>query len=341
VRVVLVANPTARSGKNRKRIEAALDELLARGVEAELLATEPAGRTIAKVRDRLEAGGVDVVVAMGGDGTFREVAAAVVTASREVPMGMIPAGTANDQGKSFGIASHPSFLEANVQIVLDGYVRRIDAGVIQALDEGGGVVGEDLFFDSAGFGMQPAILVGRNRDRELVAKVPILGAVYRDQAVYVGATVREYLRSYVEPATFVAELVADGVESRLEGLTDLIVKATPVYGGVWIPARAGEPDDGRFDLVPLQGRTDMLAKLVRDLKDSPVDPEAIDWLGLTYEGGSSAAEFDIELYGPTGGPVPSQIDGEEWIAGTHFRIRVRPQALPLVTRRDWIPPWRR
>jgi diacylglycerol kinase family enzyme len=339
VKVVLVANPTSRSGKNLHRIDAAMDELLARGVDAELVPTEPHGLTIPKVRARIEQGGVDVVVGMGGDGTFREVAAAVVTASVETRMGMLPAGTANDQGKSFGIRSHPSFLEANVQIVLDGYVRRVDAGVIRALDEGGNVVREDLFFDSAGFGMQPAILVGRNRDRELVAKVPILGALYRDQAVYVGATVREYLRSYVEPATFVAELVADGVPVRHDGLTDLIVKATPVYGGIWIPARAGEPDDGRFDLVPLRGRADMLAKLVRDLKDLPVDPEAIDWLGLTYEGGLSAAEFDIELYPPTGGPVPSQIDGEEWTPGTHFRVSVRPRALPLVVRRDWIPPW--
>ena len=54
----------------------------------------------------------------------------------------------------------------------------------------GAVAHEDLFFDSAGFGMNPAILVGRNRDREWVAKVPILGSVYRDQAVYVGATIR-------------------------------------------------------------------------------------------------------------------------------------------------------
>lgn len=339
MRVLLVGNPTAQSGKNRARIEAALDEFLARGVEAELVSTEPHGRTIPKVRAAIEAGDHDVVVSMGGDGTFREVAAAVVAADRQVTMGMLPSGTANDQGKSFGIRSGPGRLEENIDIVLQGHVRRIDAGVVRALDEAGATVREDAFFDSAGFGMHPAILMGRNRDREWVAKIPILGSVYRDQAVYVGATIREALRSYVEPSTFKARVVADGVVHELDKLTDLIVKATPVYGGMWVPARAGAPDDGLFDVVPLRGRTDMVAKLVRDWKDLPVDPEPIDWLGLTYDGGFTAAELDIELYGPVGEPIPSQIDGEEWLSGTHFTITVLPRALPLIVRRDWLPPW--
>jgi diacylglycerol kinase family enzyme len=339
VRILLVGNPTAQSGKNRERIEAALDEFLARGVETELVTTEPEGRTIAKVRARIEAGDSDVVVYMGGDGTFREVAAAVVLASRPVVMGMLPSGTANDQGKSFGIRSGGGWLEENIDLVLQGHVRKIDAGRIVALDDAGATVDEALFFDSAGFGMHSAILMGRNRDRELVAKIPLLGTVYRDQAVYVGAAIREALRSYVGPSTFEAHLVADGVEQRLDGLTDLIVKGTAVYGGVWVPARGGEPDDGLFDVIPLRGRADMVAKLVRDWKDLPVDPGPITWLGLTYEGGFSAADLDIELIGPMGRPIPAQIDGEEWVPGSHFRIQVLKQALPLIVRRDWLPPW--
>lgn len=336
--VLLVANPTARSGKNRERIDHAIDEFLARGAHAELVTTEPEGRTIPKVRALVEDGRGDVVVAMGGDGTFREVGAALVEASRKVPMGMLPAGTANDQGKSFGISSHRDALPENVGIVLDGHVRPIDAGVLEKRVDGR-VARRDLFFDSAGFGMHPAILVGRNRDRERVARVPLLGALYRDQAVYVGAAIRETLRSYVEPAAFKAEVTADGVKHHFESLTDLIVKATPVYGGIWVPARHGEPDDGRMDLVPLTGRTDMVTRLLKDWKDLPVDPNAIDWLGLTYDGGTSAASFEIELFTRDGGEVWSQIDGEEWEPGHTFAIQVLPRALPLIVRRDWIPPW--
>lgn len=339
MRVLLVGNPTARSGRNRERIESALDEFLARGVDVELLPTEPFGHTIPLVRAAIEEGRGDLVVSMGGDGTFREVAVAVVTASREIPMGMLPSGTANDQGKSFGIGSSGALLEENIDVVLQGHVRRIDGARIRMLDDAKEVRHEELFFDSAGFGMHPAILVGRNRDREWVAQVPLLGSVYRDQAVYVGATLREALRSYTEPSKFAAWVRADGVEHRLDKLTDLIVKGTPVYGGMWVPARHGEPDDGKFDVIPLRGRTDMIAKLVRDWKDLPTGPEPIDWLGLTYEGGFSASELDIELFHPAGGPIPSQIDGEEWVPGGHFRISVLPKALPLIVRRDWLPPW--
>lgn len=336
--VMLVANPTARSGKNRERIDHAIDEFLARGAECELVTTEPAGATIPKVRALVDAGRGDVVVAMGGDGTFREVGAALVEAARKVPMGMLPSGTANDQGKSFGISSHADALAENVGIVLDHHVRPIDAGVLERR-EGGRTVRRDLFFDSAGFGLHPAILVGRNRDREAVARIPILGSLYRDQAVYVGAAIRETLRSYVEPAAFKASVSADGVGYHYESLTDLIVKATPVYGGIWVPYRAGEPDDGQMDLVPLKSRTEMVTRLLRDWKDLPVDPDAVDWIGLAYEGGTSARRFEIELFTADHGPVWSQIDGEEWEPGNSFAIEVLPRALPLIVRRDWIPPW--
>jgi diacylglycerol kinase family enzyme len=338
MKLVLVANPTARSGKNEERISAALTAFSGRGVRAELVTTEPEGRTIAKVRDLIDGSGVEVVVAMGGDGTFREVAAAVVTAKRRVRMGMLPSGTANDQGKSFGIASHPESLGENVDVVLAGEVRVIDGGLLQK-KEGGKVVREDLFFDSAGFGTHPAILVGRNRDREFMAQVPVLGELYRDQAVYVGAALREVLRSYVEPTAFKAEVTADGVQSHFPKLTDLIIKATPVYAGIWVPARYGEPDDGKLDLVPLKGRTEMLTRIWRDWKELPSDLEGIDWLGLAYDGGISAASFDLELFAPDGGPVHAQIDGEEWDSGVSFAIRTLPGVLPLIVRKGWVPPW--
>jgi diacylglycerol kinase family enzyme len=336
--VLLVANPTARSGKNQERIDHAIDEFLARGASCELCPTEPHGATIPKVRALLNERRADVVVAMGGDGTFREVAAAVVEADHPLPMGMLPSGTANDQGKSFGISSHVDALAENVGVVLDGHVRPIDAGVLSKR-VAGKVTRRDLFFDSAGFGMHPAILVGRNRDREAVARIPILGSLYRDQAVYVGAAIRETLRSYVEPATFVADVVADGHKHHYPSLTDLIVKATPVYGGIWVPARHGEPDDGRMDLVPLAGRTEMVTRLLRDWKDLPVDPDAVDWLGLAYDGGTSATRFELELFTADGSPVWSQIDGEEWEQGDSFVVEVLPRALPLIVRRDWVPPW--
>src|ERR1700688_4288249 len=100
---LLVGNPTAQSGKNAERIERAVRGLAEAGVACDVLATLPAGATIPAVADRLRGlGGASYacIIAMGGDGTFREVASGLLESGRaeQVAMAMLPTGTANDQG---------------------------------------------------------------------------------------------------------------------------------------------------------------------------------------------------------------------------------------------------
>ena len=303
----------------------------------ELLVTEPEGRTVGAVATAVDRGDAEVVVYMGGDGTFADVAKGILDADRQVSMGLLPSGTANNQGKSFGISSNAAALDENLDLLEAGSLCHLDVGHIRRLGDKGQVTHSDRFFDSAGFGMQPAILIGRNLDRDVISSIPLVREIYRDQAVYVGAAVREYLRSYVEPTKFEARVRSEAGEFVWTGLTDLIVNATPVYAGLWVPSRHGLPDDGLFDVVPMQGRRDMLSKLVLDLKDlrvGPPDPDAFVAKGV------SAQKLDILLLRPAGGPVATQLDGEEWQTGEHFEIEVERGALPIIVRRDWTPPWR-
>ncbi len=339
MRILLVGNPTSQSGKNAARIQLVREALAKRGHEVVFLATEPAGRTVPVVTSAVDDSDCEVAIYMGGDGTFADVAKGLLDAARKIPMGMLPSGTANNQGKSFGISSDIEALNENLDIIEAGFLCQLDVGHIRRLDAKGRVTHTDRFFDSAGFGMQPAILVGRNQDRELVAGIPILREIYRDQAVYVGATAREYLRSYVEPVKFEARVKSEAGEHVWTGLTDLIVSGTAVYGGLWIPDRHSSPDDGRFDVVPMQGRRDMLSKLVRDLKDMPIWQEDLDEVGITHSEGFRATNLDIELLRPAGDPVASQLDGEEWQSGGRFQIDVVRGELPIIIRSDWSPPW--
>jgi diacylglycerol kinase family enzyme len=335
-RVLLVGNPSAQSGEAARSIERARDALGARGLSVEVLHTVPAGRTPAVVAAAIGERAPDLVCSLGGDGTFNEVARGILEGGRDVPMGLFPMGTANDQGKSFGIAAGPTQLEAQADVVARGFVRRIDAGRIRAFEEER-VAGEATFFDSASFGLAPDVLAVRNRDRAQVQKVPVLAALYRDQAVYVGAALDRLLGSLIEPTAFDAVIATDRFEETRTGLTDLVVKATPVFAGEWVLERRAEPDDGLFELIAVAGRREWLARVVGDLALNPFRPAA---LGLPLPAHRAASRFSLRFYRPGRDAVPSQLDGEEWLAGDRFEIEVLPRALALFVPEGFVPPWR-
>jgi diacylglycerol kinase family enzyme len=328
--LLLVGNPTAQSGKNRERIEVALGLFKAAGVRAELLPTLPGGATAGAVRDALEAGGYRVVVAMGGDGTFREVAAGLYVSRRrdEVALGMLPTGTANDQGKSFGLDASPGALARNVGVVCAGHETRLDAGVLRA----GGAQGEpDYFFDSAGWGLSARVLARRNVDRRAVEALGPLKEVYRDHAVYAGALMRTLLESYVIDDKFRAKVTLDGTHLALAGLTDLVVKNTRVYAGAWVLDRGSRHDDGAFELVPFRGRRDWASKAIVDLDGNPLTEERLNRVGIEHSKPLRASTFELELSAPEGGaPLAAQLDGEEWPASARVRIEVAARALRLI-----------
>ena len=313
-----------------------------RGVEPHFLATEPGGRTVAALARRVDAEPFDAVISLGGDGTFAEVAKGILAAERPVAMGMLPSGTANDQGRSFGISASADALEVNLDIIDAGNITNLDVGRISRLDDGGQVMDEDLFFDSAGFGMSPDILAVRNRDRQRVARIPLLREVYRDQLVYAGAALKQYLASWVEPTKFDAEILCDGERSyTYGGLTDLVIKATAIYGGSWVLVPESEPDDGRFEVVPIQGRRDWFSKALRDLAVVPISRHDLEEIGITHCEGFSGSRFELRLSRPRRQLLRSQIDGEEWLLGDRFRVEVLPRRLPLITPLGWTPPWKR
>ncbi len=342
-RVLLVGNPTARSGKARQRIKLALDALAERGLQADLMETEPEGRTVELLRQRLNLpdSQVEIVISLGGDGTFAEVAKGVLAAQRTRKMGLLPSGTANNQGGSFGLASDSSAIRDNVDVIAADHVTMLDVGLVQRLDEHDRESDKELFFDCVGFGFQADVLHQRNVAREKVQRIPLLREVYRDQAVYAGAAIRKVLESWLEPTMFDAVVVSHDVHHRLTGLTDLVINNTPIYAGEWVLNRDTEPDDGRMELVPFRGRRELLSKVIRDFSHFPVWQEHLDALGVHHSEGFSADSFDLQLTRPGRFEVPSQLDGEEWISGDHFRISVLKNRLPLLTRPEFVPPWKR
>ncbi|HND28595.1 MAG TPA: diacylglycerol kinase family protein [Myxococcota bacterium] len=336
---LLVGNPSAQSGRNLERIERAKAQFYLHGLSQEFLPTLPGGKTAGAVATAIRSGKYKAVVAMGGDGTFKEVATGLIHSGVAIPLGMLPTGTANDQGRSFGLSAAADALDHNVAVIAANYQSPLDAGRITARDEAGQVVGTDWFFDSAGWGFSPWVLKLRNSDRELVGMLPLVRELYRDQLVYAGAAVQAFLRTYVEERKFEAAVtLADGTEHLFTNLTDIVVKNTKYYAGAWVFDPTSSPEDGQMELVPLSGRTEWLRRAVANVElPIPLPTEEVnelaDFVGMKLAPGPvyRSSSFQIRLHERPGSPgVDAQLDGEEWVGGWSFDVEVRRHALRLI-----------
>jgi len=331
---VLVANPTAHSGKAADWIRHARALLDEAHVTHRFVATEPEGRTILRVREAVDAG-ARVVVYMGGDGTFAEVAKGILASDHagEVAMGMLPTGTANDQGKSFGLTAGAASIPRNVGVIAAGETVGCDVGML-AIERGLKEIHRDLFFDSFSIGFGAASLETRNRDRERVGRIPGLGMVYRDHLVYAGAMLQRLLESYVVDIKFDLDATIDGTHHRFPAILDVTIKNTKIFGGEWVFDPNTESDDGRFELVPVTGRRDFGTKLIATLRHSPVNADDLAALGIEHAPPVGGSRFDLGVH-TEGGQLPAaQIDGEEIPAGDRYIVSVARRALRLIVPRE-------
>ncbi|HEY8019530.1 MAG TPA: diacylglycerol kinase family protein [Thermoanaerobaculia bacterium] len=107
--------------------------------------------------------GFDAVVAAGGDGTVRCVAAAL--AGTEVPLGVLPLGTLNHFAKDLGIPAD-----------LEGAARVVGSGVPRALDLGS--VNGERFVNNAVLGFYPVVVEERDRERRRTGRGKWLAAAW-------------------------------------------------------------------------------------------------------------------------------------------------------------------
>ncbi|GAC1683268.1 MAG: lipid kinase YegS [Gemmatimonadaceae bacterium] len=94
------------------------------GCRLDVLITHGPGDARALTQGAL-AQGASVVVAVGGDGTVNEVASVLV--GTEVPLGIVPLGTANDLARQLGIPLDPDHA---MDVILRHSASRIDVGML-------------------------------------------------------------------------------------------------------------------------------------------------------------------------------------------------------------------
>jgi diacylglycerol kinase family enzyme len=125
----------------------------ASGIEAEVHLVEP-GRVAEAARAAL-AKGVDAVVAGGGDGTVRAVAA--VLAGRREALGVLPLGTLNHFARDLGMPLEPAQA-----------IAALAGGTVHALDLG--EVNGEVFVNNSSIGFYPTVVAVRDEQRERLGR---------------------------------------------------------------------------------------------------------------------------------------------------------------------------
>jgi diacylglycerol kinase (ATP) len=192
-----------------------------------------------QAREALEAD-VDLVCALGGDGTVRAVAAALV--ETETPMGLLPAGTGNLLARNLDLPIDS--VEDALQVALTGQNKRIDVGRL-SVDASRGEdeppadheqPADHVFLVMAGLGFDAAIMA--DAPEGLKAKV--------GPAAYVVSGARN-LRG---PSFRVRVKVDDVEEFSRRTRTVVIGNCGKLVGGLVLMPDA-EVDDGQLDTVIL------------------------------------------------------------------------------------------
>jgi YegS/Rv2252/BmrU family lipid kinase len=145
-RLAAIFNPHSGGGGYRRDVPLIFAALRGLGYEVEERQTESPGDATRLAREAVEAG-IDVVCAIGGDGTVNETINGL--AGGETPLAIVPTGTVNVLAMELGIPLEPP-----------DAVRLLGSGTVSWIDLG--LAGERYFGLMAGVGMDAAVVASLN-----------------------------------------------------------------------------------------------------------------------------------------------------------------------------------
>lgn len=276
--IALLTNPAAGHGTAIQAARRARARFAERGVRVrELMGTDAAqSRTLAA---QAVADGVEALVVVGGDGMVHLALPAVVGTA--TALGVIPAGTGNDQARAYGWPRRSP--EAAADVVMDGRRRTVDVGCAVTAD------GRSAYFGSVlASGFDSLVSDRTNRMRWP-----------HGRARYNVAMLAEFAN--LRPLPFVLTF-ADG-RVVVRDLLLVAVGNTRSYGGGMQICPDADPSDGQFD-VTIGGaapRRDVLRLMPHVYRGTHVgrpQVEVVRTTGLRIESPGINAYADGDYLGP-------------------------------------------
>ena len=245
LKILFVINPVS-GGKNKINWENQIREYfntLPHNIEVFILTGKSDG---ASLQHHISRFAPDRVVAVGGDGTIKSVAEQLL--GTDIPLGIIPAGSANGMAKELGL---PIDIKKNLDIILHGQVKKMD--VIRINDE-------EISIHLSDIGLNALLIkyYERNKGR---GKWGYFKAVFR--------TLWEKQMMHVH-------IKSDGIDERRKAFMIVLANASKYGTGALINPE-GSLYDGQFELIIV--RRLALAELIKMLiQHRQFNPNKIDIL---------------------------------------------------------------
>jgi len=307
----VIFNPAAGRGRGKRRIEVYERLLSAQLSDVTFGESQVPGGERDLAQKAVE-DGYDVVVAVGGDGTWSNVADRLLASGRDdVALGLLPNGTGNDFGRSLGL--DPSDAEAAVRTLAAGHTEVVDVGLVEtesASEHTPGRLEKRHFLNLIGFGFDIAVIDAAAGARflkgELLYKITALQQLFRF------------------PGLQVQLKAADGREREDRLHLMLTVSNAPFFGGGFPIAPNANAQDGKLhacqilDASPLSRlKLFNLAERGRHVRSDRV--EVLDDTGFC-------------LNFPT--PPRFEVDGDvRRSVGRTVEARILPAALKVISRK--------
>ena len=300
----MIFNPASGRGRGGQRISAYLDLLKKHLGTFGHSITRASGDEGPLAQAALEAG-AETIVAVGGDGTWSQVADQVIGWPGGARLAVLPSGTGNDFGRNLGL-SYDSPEEA-VRALADGRTRRVDVGRVvtpSAPDARHGEPGayrSRHFLNLVGFGFDIAVIDAAAGARFLkgavLYKVTALQQLFRFPGVELSLATGEH-----------------GVRSGRHLI--LTISNGRYFGGGFPIAPTATVDDGKLHacLIGDAGALRRAALFNRAERGRHVDQPEVKiisdrWFSVRFPGSGPLPRFEVDgdVYGSSGHAVDVEV----------------------------------
>ena len=301
LRILLVVNASASSVTARGRV--VIQKALSADHEVTLAETTRRGNAT-RLAQNAAASGIDVVVALGGDGTLNETANGLV--GTDCALAALPGGSTNVFARTLGLPNDPVEVTAGLLEALErGSIRRVGLGSVN---------GRHFLFH-AGVGFDAAV-VGRVEKRASLKR-------YAGHPLFIWASVVTWANGYDRRHPHFRLRFPDG--SSIDDGYFTLVQNTDPY--TYLGNRAMHVSDASLD-------TPLTALTLRSLQL----PTLLGVLGAAFGVGRPVSHRrKVDLRGDlhrltisSDRPFPYQVDGDHLGEVTDLTFRYEPDAIRLV-----------